>query len=283
VGSLGAWTDGAEVALPGGLVVDGRVEQRAVFRRLTGQIERAFHEWLGSAGAVNPARAVSEVLGGVLDRIGAEPADASAAARLCVADRHYLLLRLSQLLAGDRVWVRATCARCGVPFDVGVSRSELPVKPAGVGFPFAHVRLRGLDVTARVPTGADQEAIAELAEDAALRALVARCLVSVSGRPACDAFVAGLTDDEIRTIEDELDTVAPDVGARLATACPECAAEHVVQLDPFPAEGGGTGLYEDVHVLALYYHWTEADILALPRARRRLYLELIDRSRGVFA
>ena len=80
MGSLGAWTDGAEVALPGGLVVDGRVEQRAVFRRLTGQIERAFHEWLGSAGAVNPARAVSEVLGGVLDRIGAEPADASAAA-----------------------------------------------------------------------------------------------------------------------------------------------------------------------------------------------------------
>jgi hypothetical protein len=32
-------------------------------------------------------------------------------------------------------------------------------------------------------------------------------------------------------------------------------------------------LYEDVHLLAQCYHWTEADILALPRHRRAHYAE----------
>jgi hypothetical protein len=36
-----------------------------------------------------------------------------------------------------------------------------------------------------------------------------------------------------------------------------------------------------VHVLASTYHWSERQILGLPRSRRRLYLDLIDRSRGV--
>jgi len=36
-----------------------------------------------------------------------------------------------------------------------------------------------------------------------------------------------------------------------------------------------------VHTLAWYYHWSEAEILALPRARRQLYLSRIDRARGM--
>jgi hypothetical protein len=31
-------------------------------------------------------------------------------------------------------------------------------------------------------------------------------------------------------------------------------------------------LYEEVHVIALHYHWPEAAILALPASRRRRYL-----------
>lgn len=231
------------------------------------------------------ARATSEMLGRVLDRIGAEPADAPVAARLCVPDRRYLLLRLSQLVEGDLVWLRPTCLRCGLPFDVGVARSALPVKPAGAGFPFAHLRIRGLDLKARVPTGEDQEAIAELDAAAALPTLVARCLEGADGRALPESFVPNLTEDDIQTIEERLDAVAPDVGTRLATACPECGIERIIEMEPFPGDGDGpvrARLYDEIHVLALYYHWTEPDILALPRARRQLYLELIDRSRGVF-
>jgi hypothetical protein len=39
-------------------------------------------------------------------------------------------------------------------------------------------------------------------------------------------------------------------------------------------------LFEEVHVLALQYHWPERDILALPRGKRRRYLALLARRFG---
>jgi hypothetical protein len=34
-------------------------------------------------------------------------------------------------------------------------------------------------------------------------------------------------------------------------------------------------VFRDVHLIAFHYGWSEEAILALPRARRRLYLELL--------
>jgi hypothetical protein len=34
-------------------------------------------------------------------------------------------------------------------------------------------------------------------------------------------------------------------------------------------------LYREVHYLAYYYHWSEPEILAMPRSKRRTYLELL--------
>ena len=36
-------------------------------------------------------------------------------------------------------------------------------------------------------------------------------------------------------------------------------------------------LYEEIHVLAMHYHWSEAAILALPRNKRQRYLALVAR------
>jgi hypothetical protein len=36
-------------------------------------------------------------------------------------------------------------------------------------------------------------------------------------------------------------------------------------------------LYQEVHHLALHYHWSEADILRLPRSKRLRYLGLLVR------
>jgi hypothetical protein len=35
------------------------------------------------------------------------------------------------------------------------------------------------------------------------------------------------------------------------------------------------GLYEEVHHLAFHYHWTEREILELPRTKRRRYLAIL--------
>lgn len=44
--------------------------------------------------------------------------------------------------------------------------------------------------------------------------------------------------------------------------------------------GGLQRLYEEVHVIALHYHWPEREILALPVSRRRRYLALLARHVG---
>jgi hypothetical protein len=34
-------------------------------------------------------------------------------------------------------------------------------------------------------------------------------------------------------------------------------------------------LYQELHLLALHYHWAEHDILRLPTSKRRRYLRLL--------
>ncbi|MGH7620647.1 MAG: hypothetical protein ACREPM_25830 [Gemmatimonadaceae bacterium] len=41
---------------------------------------------------------------------------------------------------------------------------------------------------------------------------------------------------------------------------------------------GPDRLIEEVHVLALHYHWSESDILRLTRAKRQRYLALLERA-----
>jgi hypothetical protein len=35
--------------------------------------------------------------------------------------------------------------------------------------------------------------------------------------------------------------------------------------------------FDQVHILALMYHWSEKDILSLPRKKRRMYVRFIER------
>jgi hypothetical protein len=36
-------------------------------------------------------------------------------------------------------------------------------------------------------------------------------------------------------------------------------------------------LYEEIHIIAVRYHWSEADILRLPKRKRLIYLDIIAR------
>lgn len=66
----------------------------------------------------------------------------------------------------------------------------------------------------------------------------------------------------------------------LQATCPECGApvSHPFALEPFlMAELAGelSRLIDEIHVLAMAYHWSEAEILALPNSRRALYIDRI--------
>ncbi|HRF06912.1 MAG: hypothetical protein ABTR27_06795 [Candidatus Competibacter phosphatis] len=265
-----------EVLLPGGLPVNGRLERHARFRPLTGRIEQAVIE--SSDVADRPAY-VTSVLCRALDSIGAGPADEASVARLGVADRQYLILRLGALLGGEQLWLKLRCAACDAWFDVDLRRNELPVRAAAEGYPWISLQLGARHIEAVVPNGEDQQAIAALDDAAAMQRLLRRCIRRVDGAAPGEEFFARLSEADIEALDEALDDLAPAVCDRLQVDCPECHHSQQAPLDHYAQLGIDEYVfYDEVHTLASHYHWSEADILDLPRSKRQRYLDLISRS-----
>lgn len=268
-----------EVMLPGGLPKNGHVEHRARFRPITGRIEQALIEL--EMGLNRPGY-VTAVLCSTLESIGDQPADAGIIVDLCVADRQYLMLRLAAMLAGEQVWLKVECAYCHVLFDIDIRRCDLPVKEAGQDYPLVKIRINGQPVDVRVPTGADQQLIFEQSEKESMQQLLQRCICLVNNKPPDKVFFENLSEADIEAIDEALDKASPAVCNQLVVNCPECGRQQYTELDHYDLGGLNTRFfYDEVHALASNYHWSEAEILDLPQARRRLYLDRIYRSAGM--
>ncbi len=267
--------------LPGGLWMDGRLIREAELKPITGNIERLLTEH--SVSASSWPRFVTSVLTSMVANIGEQQCTSEIIDRLAVGDRQYLLLRVVASLHGDTLWVSVPCVACGEWFNLGIQRSKLPVKLAGSDYPFTVLEHEGKQLRLCVPTGADQHLILGLDENDAVNVLLQCCLLAVDGNPPSPDYVATLNGEVISLIEDALDEIAPDVGTRLQTHCPECDAEQLVEIDPYgDVQWLSMYLNEEIHTIASHYHWNEADILALPRNQRRIYLRLIEKSQGLY-
>jgi len=267
--------------LPGGILRDGARRRDFAFRPLTGAVELALAE---AAGADSPLPArVTAALAAALEHVGGEPPLPETVAGLAVADRHFLMGRLATGLGLGESWLTARCGRCGERFDFSVMYGDLPVKEAGEGYPFAQVETSLGPCRFRVPTGADQEFLAVINDEReAFGCLVGRCLVDFPGPGRGDGQPTFTADDLVR-IESALEAVAPEVAVSVQAPCPACGTIHVIDVDPYGAlsRNASGGLFQEIHILAATYHWSEGEILALPLERRRRYLELIDRGRGM--
>jgi hypothetical protein len=134
----------------------------------------------------------------------------------------------------------------------------------------------------RLPTGADQEACAAWARsdpNAAADLLLRRCLQRVITNDAEPVEnVPPVVAQQLPALMAKLD---PQAELVLNLRCPGCDHTFSALLDMgtyFVQELADRAqwLYHDTHLLALYYHWTHADIMAMPtRARRRQVEALI--------
>jgi hypothetical protein len=259
--------------LIGGVLIDGRLGREVVLAPMTGEIELMLAE-IAQADMAAPDK-VTRFLAAAVAAVGGAPVEPEA---LSVPDRQHLVRGIGAALGGDLVWLTSRCGACEAGFDIPVRQSLLPVKPAGPDYPRRAVSVRGRPATLRAPTGADQAAVAHLPEQEALAALIDR-LLDGTGPPAAE-----LTEEEVAAIEAEVEAMMPETALEALARCPECGAENRVPVDPYLSiTTAGGEIYGDVHVLACRYHWSEADILRLPRSRRKRYLALIDRERGMIS
>lgn len=275
---------GGHFVLPCGYVgEDGALHREVELSPLTGHDE----EYLACVRADAPtAAAVTGLLSRCVRRLGTlGRVDAALARRLAVCDRDYLVVKAREMTFGPKVDAVLGCQNpsCGEPLDVSFMLDQLHFEPRPAGARFFTADLSP-EVEMRLPTGGDQEAVAALCrvdEDRALTLLLARCLRRVGECADVDeGFVEGLAPGLRREIEAEMMRRSPQVNVELEGFCPECGAPFSTALDFtafFAAEmrNGLAALEREVHLLARHYHWSEREILSLPRRKRGRYLSLL--------
>jgi len=279
--------DGAvAITLPGGCWLDDAYHREVRLRPISGGDE----DFLLDAGnLLLPAHRATALLARCLESLGpAGPLTAETVRSLTVGDREALLLHLRRLTLGERLQGVVDCptSDCGEKMDLDLKVGDLllpPYEECRRSYE-AEVADNGSDysVRFRLPNGADQEDAAVVARtdpQAAAELLLHRCVESVTGENGEPVeTLPPMVADQISDLMSELD---PQAELTLSLTCPAC--DHTF-LAPFDAasylfrelDGRVKRLYREVHLLAFYYHWSEAEIIDMPDRKRRLYLELLE-------
>jgi len=184
-----------EVALPVGyLDAEGRLHRTATLRKMTGHEEALLADRKLRA---NGGKLVTELLNGCVRSLGElTQVNRQIIGELTSPDRNFLLLELRKLTFGTELEANYTCPSCRETAVAIEDLDSFPVRVSdAVGIPEIVVELEDgyedrpkeawYDVLRfRLPVGADEERVALVARENAAKgtnALLARCLVSVSG------------------------------------------------------------------------------------------------------
>lgn len=261
-------------------------DREAALRPLTGNDECLLAE---CPERLTPAACATALLAAATQRIGRlAPVDPEMAARLTLGDRERLLLALCSMTFGATLDLVARCPACGGLADVEVPVDDIlgaTLRPANSGAITGALELWPEDadgrwhIQFRLPTGRDQEIAAATADRrAAVAALTAACVLS------CTSADGGAQPAEVaasrfgNALGAAFEQHDPAVEAMTAIDCAECGAASPALLDAFAILHAGLARGERVlgetWLMARNYHWSETDILALPIARRRRYLEI---------
>ena len=191
------------------------------------------------------------------------------AAQIVTADRDRLLALLYIHTYGAKIESTVNCTACGQKFDLDFWLDEL----------LRHYQLAAVSdngqyevepgIRFRLPTGEDEIIINGLAEAEAERQLLERCLLQGNAE----------TDNE--KVQLKMAELAPVLSMQMQAICPECSNEQHVQFDMqsfflTKLRQERPSLIREIHNIASHYHWSQQEILSLPRNLRKEYAALIE-------
>jgi hypothetical protein len=192
-----------------------------------------------------------------------KPGEASA---LTAPERDRLLAEIEMRTFGRRILGAPSCVACGEQFSSEFRLDEL-VSTLWAEPPPVELALPGGAL--RVPTGADELAVAGAPLESAVAALVARC---AEGNAVELAQASRALAESVPVLDLELDA-----------ACPECGANNALNfniqsylLRALAAER--KRIPRHMHMLARAYGWSASEILALPRSTRAELVRLVEDS-----
>jgi len=189
-----------------------------------------------------------------------------------VSRRFQELLRIAAETNGARQHAVVECSRpeCQAPMEVELDLMALRSETLVDSFCFGPAP--GVELEMRVPTGRDQLRYAQQLGEDPLE--LARELVESGG--------AAFEREWLPQLEAALREQDPLTALELVAVCPTCGQQSSIEFDLEAfllrqLERCQRELLDAVHRIASAYHWSEAEILALPEHRRTWYLDRIDR------
>jgi hypothetical protein len=276
--------------LVNGLWRDNRWHGNAAVRPITGADQAIL---LDGRSLTLPAERTTILLAAATCAIGEiRPVSRDVVRSLTVGDRERIVLALYAVTFGPHLDVVTHCTdpSCGELFELPLKLDDMLQTPEQTAASPEHALVVATEagsfhVKFRLPNGADQEIVARIGRTDLSNAtdrLLTQCIISVIDPSECSVspqrvlhMLRGPLEDAIRTLDRGAD-------ASTTVSCPSCGHNVPVLFDAFALLttelARSDALYLEVDRLARAYHWSEADILALPITRRRHYLTLLDRA-----
>jgi hypothetical protein len=191
--------------------------------------------------------------------------------------RDAALLRLRTSLFGSMLDAVVRCPQCETEFDLPVDLAELAGKvPTGAS---VAVEADGFTATVRAPGPQDLlDLPLDQPPEAFAGAVFRRCVEQATqhGHPVAPSALP----PAVRAAAAAELSAQRMEGPSIDLACGVCGHEWRAPIDIESVlwrdiDAWAVRRLDEVHRLAAAYHWSEHDILALPPARRRFYLEAI--------
>jgi hypothetical protein len=277
------------VPLVNGVWRDNHWHGNAAVRPITGADQAIL---LDARNLTLPAERITILLVAATRAIGEiKPVSPDIIQCLTIGDRERLVLALHAATFGPQIEVVARCtdSSCGELFELPLKLDEMLRTPEQTPARAEHTLMvpteeGSFHVRFRLPNGADQEIVSRIAMtdvSSAADLLLVRCITSVIDETGRSMPPEGMPDILRDHLEDAIRTLDRGSDASATVTCPACGHYVPVFLDAFALLttelARSASVFLEVDRLARAYHWSEADILALPVTRRRRYLALLDR------
>lgn len=198
---------------------------------------------------------------------------------LNLGDRVALILQVRKFVFGDTMQCVLNCPNCQEPLSIDISVNSLVQPPAKSFTNEYSLKFEDFTLTLRPIEAADLEALTENCSSLNPKEKLVRLCI-VSSKPA---LPEKLTEEFIVAVSSKLEEIDPQADIVLNLTCPSCNRPFQAPLDveSFFFEEMASRvkqLEKEIHWIALNYHWSEDSILSLPLAKRKRYIELINKT-----
>lgn len=202
-------------------------------------------------------------------------------ARCSIGKRNDLLLTIREQIFGKELHGSSKCSECGkaLEFIADVDEFRVPSEPADQDAVY-ELESAGYRIRVRLLNSLDLAAIADCDVETGRRLLARRAVQKLS-REAQQVTVDELPDEAIAAISQTMAVCDPQANMDIDLECPECHRDFSIPFDIGSflwreINAQAKRLLREVEVLARYFGWREADILAMTSVRRHQYLAMVE-------